>query len=76
MINQEWLDKFGDYLKNIMVERGHTQESLSREAGLTQGTISKYINKKRIPSLKAIINLSYALGCSVDDLIFLNNKII
>ena len=76
MSEQEWLDIFGDNLKDMMNEWGDTQESLSSETGLTQGTISNYINKKQIPSLNAIVKLSYAFDCTIDELIDFGYKII
>lgn len=72
----EWLNIFGDNLIDIMAERGYNQEQLADATGLTQATISKYINKKQIPSIKAIINLAYALDCTTDELIEFGDRII
>ena len=65
----EWISIFGDNLIDIMDEKGYTQEQLANETGLTQSTISKYINKKQMPSIKAVVNLAYALDCTTDELI-------
>lgn len=72
----EWMNIFGDNLVDIMAERGYNQEQLADATGLTQATISKYINKKQIPSIKAIINLAYALDCTTDELIEFGDRII
>ena len=72
----EWMHIFGDNLVDIMAERGYNQEQLADATGLTQATISKYINKKQIPSIKAIINLAYALDCTTDELIEFGDRII
>ena len=56
-------------LKKLRTEKGLTQEQLANETGLTQSTISKYINKKQMPSIKAVVNLAYALDCTTDELI-------
>lgn len=69
MSEMEWISIFGDNLIDIMDEKGYTQEQLANETGLTQSTISKYINKKQMPSIKAVVNLAYALDCTTDDLI-------
>ena len=69
MSEMEWISIFGDNLIDIMDEKGYTQEQLANETGLTQSTISKYINKKQMPSIKAIVNLAYALDCTTDELI-------
>ena len=69
MSEMEWISIFGDNLIDIMDEKGYTQERLANETGLTQSTISKYINKKQMPSIKAVVNLAYALDCTTDELI-------
>lgn len=69
MSEMEWISIFGDNLIDIMDEKGYTQEQLANETGLTQSTISKYINKKQMPSIKAVVNLAYALNCTTDELI-------
>ena len=69
MSEMEWISIFGDNLIDIMDEKGYTQEQLANATGLTQSTISKYINKKQMPSIKAVINLAYALDCTTDELI-------
>lgn len=69
MSEMEWISIFGDNLIDIIDEKGYTQEQLANETGLTQSTISKYINKKQMPSIKAVVNLAYALDCTTDELI-------
>lgn len=69
MTEVEWLDIFSVNLIDMLKEQGYSQEELAYETNLSQGTISKYINKKQMPSLKAIINIAYALECSIDELI-------
>lgn len=64
-----WLNAFGDNLAEMMDEYGISQQELAEETGLTQSTISKYLNKTQMPGLKAIINISYALNCDLEDLI-------
>lgn len=76
MSEVEWINIFGDNLIDIMNEQGYNQEQLADVTGLTQATISKYINKKQMPSIKAIINLSYALDCTTDELIEFGDRII
>lgn len=76
MTEAEWLDIFSDNLIDILNEQGYSQEELAYETNLSQSTISKYINKKQMPSLKAIINIAYALDCSIDELIDFGEKIL
>ena len=65
----EWLDIFGDNLKSMLAGAGMTQNDLAIETGISKGAISSYINKQKTPTIKSIINIAYALDCSIDDLI-------
>ena len=76
MTEAEWLDIFSDNLMDMLNEQGYSQEELAYETNLSQSTISKYINKKQMPSLKAIINIAYALDCSIDEFIDFGEKIL
>lgn len=76
MTETEWLDIFSNNLIDVLNEQGYSQEELAYETNLSQSTISKYINKKQMPSLKAIINIAYTLDCSIDELIDFGEKIL
>lgn len=69
MSEQEWLDIFGDNLRYILDEYGYTREQFAEATGISQATISRYINKQKIPSLKNIINMSLELGIDMEDFI-------
>lgn len=69
MSQQEWLDVFGDNLLSILEEEGISQKELSRLTGLSESTISRYINKLQMPNMRAIINISYALNWSFEDML-------
>lgn len=75
MTEVEWLDIFGDNLKSMLEHANMTQMELAEYSGLSKAAISRYINKERIPSLRAIINISYALECDVGELIDFNEPI-
>ena len=65
----EFIYIFADNLKDIMDEVGINQNQLAKEAHLTRGTISKYLNKKMMPSVRGIMNLCYVLNCEYSDLL-------
>lgn len=65
----EWLDIFGNNLKEIMDEKGYSQNDLSEATGISQSSISKYINGQQIPNAITIVNLSYTLDCDIYELI-------
>ena len=75
MTEVEWLDIFGDNLKDLMEERGYNQSNLAEATGLSQNAISQYINKTRIPTIRAIINLAYELDCDISDFIDFGDSI-
>lgn len=76
MTEQQWLDIFGDNLAYMLEQAWMTQEELAEETGLSRGTISRYINKKRMPTVKALVNISYALDCDMNDLIDFGDRIV
>lgn len=69
MTETEWLDIFGDNLVNLLNEANMSQQELAEAADLSKASISNYINAKKIPSLKAIINISKVLDIDVSELI-------
>lgn len=75
MSELEWLDIFGDNLRGIIDEYGITQSELAEDIGVSEATISNYIHKKKMPSIKTIINMAYALDMDIDELIDFDDTI-
>lgn len=75
MTEQEWLDIFADNLVDMIKEARMTQQELADEAGLSRASISSYIHKRRIPTVKALVNIAYALDCDFNDFIDFGDKI-
>lgn len=69
MTEIEWLDIFGDNLRDILLDVGMTQSELADELGIDKSLVSRYVNKQYIPNLKTIINMAYVLNCDVSELI-------
>ena len=69
MSEVEFIDIFGDNLRSLMEERGYTQRELARESRISHVTISRYLNKERMPTAKSLVNLAFALECDLDDLV-------
>lgn len=76
MTELEWMDIFGDNLRDILKEYGITQKQLAEESGICESTISNYINKRMIPSMKSIVNIANALDITTDELINLDDRIV
>ena len=69
MGQQEWLNIFGDNLASILEEERMSQRELARLTGLNESTISRYINKLQLPTVRAIINISFALEWPFEDML-------
>lgn len=69
MTETQWIDAFGDNLASMLDEARLTQKDLAEMTGISEGAISYYIKKQRMPGLKAILKIAYALDCEVSELI-------
>ena len=68
MMESEWLDIFSNNLIELIRDRGYTQADLAEDTGLSEATISAYINKRRIPKVTTLLNLALVLDCELEDL--------
>ena len=75
MTEQEWIDIFGDNLRDILKEYGYTQRDLADAIGVTESTISRYINKQRMPTVPILINMSLELGIELDEFVIFGDRI-
>lgn len=69
MTEIEWLDIFGDNLRDMLVEVGMSQRELANEIGVDESLVSRYIHKQYIPNLKTIIKIAYVLNCDISELV-------
>lgn len=76
MTEQEWVNIFGDNLRDILQEYGYTQREFADAVGVTESTISRYINKERMPSVKVLINMSMELGIDLEEFANFGDRII
>lgn len=60
---------FGFRLQRQMTLRGMTQADLSDATGISQPTISNYINRRQSPDIVKLTLMARALRCSVDELL-------
>lgn len=67
MTEHEWLDIFGDNLVSLMRDWNMSQSELSQRSGISQSSISAYINKRKMPGVKALINIADVFDVSLDD---------
>lgn len=57
----------GNQLKALMKEKGITQKELALKTGLTESSISRYINGSRYPSAKSYFKIVEVLGGEIYD---------
>lgn len=71
MSEVEWMDIFAANLQSLMNEERMSQSELSRRTGISQGTISRYLNRQCMPSVPALVNITHAFkGCDIHDLLY------
>ena len=66
---------FAQRLQTAMYLRNYTGADLAKRSGLTQASISRYINGQRQPSVDRIIRLSKALNVTSDYLLGLSDDV-
>ena len=75
MSEVEWMKIFGQNLEEMLVEARMTQRELAEDTGLSEAAISQYINQRRMPTVRALVNISYSLGCSFDELMDFGDRV-
>ena len=55
----ELIEIFADNLRDKMIEVGVGQNELAREINVGKSTISRYLSKERMPTLKVLLNICY-----------------
>lgn len=75
MSEQEWINIFGDNLRDILKEYGYTQRDLADAIGVSEVTISRYINKQRMPTVPILINMSMELGIDLEEFAVFGDRI-
>lgn len=76
MTELEWLDIFSNNLVDILKDQRMTQRELADASGLSEGTISNIINKRTMPSIKTIVNISHVLDIEATELIDFDSTIV
>lgn len=69
MTEVEFIDIFSDNLRDVMKEQGYNVSNLSEAINVSESTISRYLNKQTMPTVKNLINICMETGIDLDDLI-------
>ena len=76
MTDKEWRELITKRLRRLRKQAGfHNQKELAEACGVTEATISHYINSRRLPDAKTLVKLAQVLNCSIDDLIYIDEAI-
>lgn len=65
----EILKRFSKNLREMLKENDMKQEELANEIGVSQQTVSRYVNEQSMPSILTMVKISEVLFCSIDDLL-------
>lgn len=72
---EQWIDFFARNLRYVMREKGYSQNDLSKESGVSQQAISRYLNKERVPMIDKLVAIAATLNVDVDDLIYFGDEV-
>ena len=72
---QKWIEKFADHLTDILNEYGYTQREFADAIGISEVSLSRYLTRRRMPSVPVVINMAMELGMSLDDLIDFGERV-
>lgn len=61
--------KIGNRIESLMVQEKLNQKELANMAGVTESTLSRYINNERQPKAEILANIATALNTTSDYLI-------
>lgn len=70
MTEQELIESFAGNLDYIMRSEHMNQSELARRSHLSRESICKYLKGQRMPTLKALMNLSYESDSRRNRIIF------
>ena len=69
MTEKQWRKKFADVVINKMSNISISAKELSDRTGVSQASMSRYLNCQRTPTIITIANIANVLGSSIDELI-------
>jgi transcriptional regulator with XRE-family HTH domain len=64
----EWLLALGKAIREVRLERGHTQQSLGDETGIHRNYVGGIERGERSPTVKRIVVIANELKIDLDDL--------
>lgn len=74
MNSNDYSEMFSNRIKTILKEKNMTQKQLAEKTGITEVSISRYVNGDRAPKGPAIIEIAKALGVDAGYLLDFERK--
>ena len=68
------MDNLGNRITDLLEARKMTQRDLARKVGISDATMSRYINNERTPDVVICNNIAKVLGVTVDFLLGKENN--
>lgn len=76
MTELEWMKIFAGNLQSLMDEERMSQNELSRRTGISQATISRYLNAQCMPSVNALVSIAHVFrGVTINDILYFYDKV-
>lgn len=75
MSELEWMDIFANNLRDILDEQKMSQRELADVLGVTESTVSKYLNARIMPSPRVLCNLVHELDADLYDILYFGDRI-
>ena len=69
MSEVEWLRNFGDELTKLMDYMNTEQEEMADILGMSQASISRFVNGLQMPDVRVVLKIAYELDWNIDDLV-------
>lgn len=71
MTNKELANDISINIKKRMEQIDMTPAELSKLSNVHKSTLSHYLKGNRVPSIKDIVRIAYALKCKIGDLVMI-----
>ena len=76
MSEVKWMDRFAHSLELLLQENHMTQRDLARATGISEGTISRYLNRQCMPSVNALVNIAHEFSVAgIDEILYFGDQI-
>ena len=69
------LSSFVENLNDLLIENSLDAKTLSNNLGMGNATITRYLNKDRVPTIKCLVKIADYFNCSTDYLLGLEDEI-